>query len=176
MSLAMLVGDRHSGKTTACRRLVEAAEERGLIVAGIVSAAMVRDGKVVGYEVIHIATNESAVLATLDGPGAQRVGRFHFRKEGLGLGRHALSGFDELDDSLVIVDEVGPLELSGGGWAELLPALAERAGLTLLTVRRTLASEVARTWGVSPEAIFDLADGPNAIVAAILRRVTVRGP
>jgi nucleoside-triphosphatase THEP1 len=168
MSVALLTGDRQSGKTSVCRRLAEAAGARGLSVAGIVAPAIVREGRCVGYEVVDLATGRSAVLATIEGPGVEQVGPFHFTAEGLAVGRAALEHAAALPDALVIVDEVGPLELSGGGWAKQLPSVASRLGVTLLTVRRELASEVAEIWHVRADSTFDLANGSDATLSAIL--------
>lgn len=146
MSLALLVGDRQSGKTTTCRRLFEQARARGTTVAGILAPAVHQAGRCVGYEVVDLATGGSTRLATVDGPGVEQVGRFHFLAEGLALGRAALEQALELPPRLLIVDEVGPLELAGGGWSEQLDRLADRPGFTLLVVRRELATQVAQRW------------------------------
>jgi nucleoside-triphosphatase THEP1 len=107
-------------------------------------------------------------------PAAQ-VGRFCFLPEGLGLGRRALEHAASSPTRLIIVDEVGPLELSGGGWSQQLDALVGglersdtgaalpdlgagrgidpehrgRHSLLLLTVRRALVAEAAARWGGS---------------------------
>lgn len=172
MSLLLLIGDRQSGKTTACRRLVELARARGLSVGGIICPAVHEGRRRVGYDVIDLSTGGSTRLATTKGPGVERVGRFHFAPEGLALGNTALSRAGASRDALVIIDEVGPLELAGGGWSRQLPSLADRPGITLMTARRALASELAKVWNVAADAIFELADDSEAVVGAILRRAT----
>lgn len=179
MSLALLLGDRHQGKTTTCRQLVERLRARGLSVAGIIAPAVFESGRCVGYAVVDLATGRSARLATLHGPGVNQVGCYHFLAEGLALGRTALQQAAERphhqcgtgESSVVIVDEVGPLELAGGGWSEQLDRLAPRKELTLLTVRRSLATQVAERWAASPGALYDLADGAIGVIDAILKSV-----
>jgi nucleoside-triphosphatase THEP1 len=171
MSLALLIGDRHSGKTSACRRLVESAGARGLTVGGILATALYESGDCIGYEVIDLATGQSTRLATTAGAGVEQAGRFHFLAEGLVLGRAALERTIEAAPQLVIVDEVGQLELEGGGWSRQVDQLAaERSGLTLLVVRRQLAARVAQRWSLPPGPCYDLAQGPGAVIEAVIRR------
>jgi nucleoside-triphosphatase THEP1 len=171
MSLALLVADRQSGKTSTCQHVADAARARGLTVGGILSPAVHEEGRCVGYRVVDLSTGESALLATLEGPGVEQVGRFHFTEDGLALGRAALAGAAEKSDQLVIVDEVGPLELAGGGWAEAMDQLAVRSGFTLATVRTSLVEQVAERWNVSHQLVYDLAAGSSAVVDSLMNLV-----
>lgn len=168
MSLFLLVGDRHGGKTSTCRTLAAAARARGLTVGGVLAPAVHEGDQCVGYDVVDLATGATTRLADHRGPGVEHVGRFHFLADGLRLGRAALTQAVADAPHLVIVDEVGPLELAGGGWAEALDALAARPGGTVFTVRRDLAAEVAARWGVPPARRLDLRDGVDTASARIL--------
>jgi len=163
VSLILLTGDRHHGKTTACRRLADAARERGYTIGGVVAPAVFQDDQCAGYDVIDLARRRTAPLARIDAVGAERAGCFQFLAEGLALGKAALDFAVSSRPRLVVVDEVGPLELSGGGWSAALTPLASRPEMTLFTVRRRLTPEIARRWTTPPEMILDLADGPDAV-------------
>jgi nucleoside-triphosphatase THEP1 len=130
----------------------------------------------VGYDVVDLATGRTTLLATTDGLGVEQVGQFSFLAEGLALGRAALETAAETPHGLVIVDEVGPLELTGGGWSKQLDRLAGRPGCTLLAVRRDLAAEVARRWNVPAWGIYKLAKGSDTVIDAVIKLVeTDRG-
>ena len=75
---------------------------------------------------------------------------------------------------VVIVDEVGPLEVRGDGWSRQLDRLAERRGFTLFAVRRSLAAEVAGRWGAS--ARVDLAQDGSAAVDSLMALIASDGP
>lgn len=78
---------------------------------------------------------------TLPGPPGIPVGRFFFDPEVLAWGAEVLARRVPCD--LLVVDEVGPLELGGGGWAVGLDVL--RSGdfrLGLAVVRPELLAEV----------------------------------
>ena len=175
MSVALLVGGRHQGKTTTCRQLADGLRRRGLGLAGVVTPAVWIANRCVGYLAVDLAGQQVARLATLEGPGAERIGQYHFLSEGLELGRDALRRAAESDFDLAIVDEVGPLELAGGGWSQVLDRLVARPGLTLLTVRRSLAAAVAQRWGAAQTPDYDLADGPDRVIAAVCARLGATG-
>ena len=176
MSFILLVGDRHSGKTSTCQRLAELLHARGLPPAGVVAPAVHRAGRCVGYNVVDLATGRTTLLATTDGLGVEQVGQFGFLAEGLALGRAVLETAAETPHGLVIVDEVGPLELTGGGWAKQLDRLIHRPGLALFTIRRGFAAAAARRWKVPAWGIYKLAKGSDKVIAAVIKLVeTDRG-
>lgn len=156
MSLVLLSGPRHSGKTGACRALAAQARSRGWSVGGVLAPAVFQAGRCVGYDAVDLATGQSAPLARLAVGGDERVGRFGFLAAGLALGRVALAKAAAADPGLVVVDEVGPLELAGGGWAAHLEKLTRRAGLTVFTVRVALRKVVAERWQVPPERCLEV--------------------
>ncbi|MBU0639131.1 MAG: DUF2478 domain-containing protein [Planctomycetes bacterium] len=171
MSLALLLGERYEGKTTSCQRLAEQARAHGRTVAGIVAPAVYEDGQRLGYDVLDLSTGATARLATVLGPGCEKIGRFHLLDAGLALGRSTLLRVAQAAPDLVIVDEVGRLELRGGGWAPDLDALVAGPRLTLFAVRRTLAAQVAGRWYVAARDWYDLADGVDAVINTILGRL-----
>lgn len=174
MTLVLLIGDHGQGKTRACRRIAESAAAAGVVVGGIVQPAIYYGETCLGYDVVDLASGRSAPLARTDDKGVTQVGRFHFLAEGLAFGQAALDRAVESPPQFAVVDEVGPLELSGGGWRRQVDRLANRAGLTLLSVRRSLADQAASRWGSivvglaadQPPIRLDLAQGEDAIVGA----------
>jgi len=163
-----MVGDRQSGKTAACLRIAELGRARGLTVAGIAAPAVYAAGTLEGYDALDLARGRRAPLARTVGPGVESVGGFFFLAEGLRLGREVLAHAATLPDALVIVDEVGPLELAGGGWAGHLEPLARRHAVSVFTVRRGLLRQLAERWQVPPAAVHDVACGVDTVAGAVL--------
>jgi nucleoside-triphosphatase THEP1 len=155
----ILAGDTGSGKTTFATRLVERLRARGLRVAGILAPGLLEAGRRTGFDILDVATGERRPLArehqVLPAPHA-RWSRFAFDAAGLALGRAALSPGAQRAD-VVVVDEVGPFELSGGGWADALDTLNGFGGATILVVRRSIVEEVAARWGSAAALVYDVA-------------------
>jgi len=155
----LLVGDPGEGKTTRAAELADGLRKQGCVVGGILAPGLWRDGRRDGFDVVDLIDGRRQALCRrgeLEGPAC---GPFHFLADGLRLGREALR-LDRLRQAgadVVIVDEVGPLELSGEGWARPLDALvAEWAGPMVWIVRRELASQVSARWLDGRALVCDL--------------------
>ena len=147
MRLILLAAERGAGKTTACLRLLELARGAGLTVGGIVAPARYSAaGEKVGIDVADAASGERRALAVVEhDPSRATVGQYrldpHAESWALGV---LLAALDcPLD--LVIVDEIGPLELlQGRGYAPLLARLASaRCHWVIILVRASLAEMLA---------------------------------
>jgi nucleoside-triphosphatase len=77
---------------------------------------------------------------------------------------------DARGSDVVVIDEVGPFELSGGGWAQPLDALAHGyTGALLLVVRESVVDAVSAKWGSADTAVFDVADADLDAMASRLQ-------
>jgi nucleoside-triphosphatase THEP1 len=163
--VVLLAGDPGQGKTNLAAEVARRLRERGLIVGGVLAPGLWRDGERWGFDVVDLLDGRSEPLCRRDAPReAVAAGPFHFLAEGLRFGREALSleRLSRAGADLVIVDEVGPLELSAEGWAEPLEALVERwPGPMLWVVRRGLVNQVAARWLKAPPVIIEV-DGAEA--------------
>ncbi len=134
---------------------------QGLGVAGVASPRVLRDGKTVGYWVRDLATGEERALCALAPPGIP-FRRFFFSPEGLAFANAAL-GRAAREADVVVVDEVGPLELSGGGFAPGLRAALGSGRFLVLTVRPSLVDEVRRWVGLPTAPVVALPPPPAGL-------------
>jgi nucleoside-triphosphatase THEP1 len=170
-SVFILAGHTGSGKTTLAGEVVEGLRARGLRVGGILAPGLLEDGRRTGFDIANLTTGESARLAREHGAEARlhpQWSRFAFSPDGLALGQRAL-GPDARTADIILVDEVGPFELAGGGWAPSLDRLVgEHAGPLLLVVRASIVDAVRRRWGSGGTVVWDAAATPaDEIVATI---------
>jgi nucleoside-triphosphatase THEP1 len=161
-SSVIVTGATGSGKTTLVTAVVERLRERGTRVAGILAPGHLADGRRTGFDIVNLATGERRPLAREEdrvaGPHP-RWSRFAFSAEGLALGHQAL-GDDARGADVIVIDEVGPFELSGGGWADALDALAATGGgRLLLVVRESVVDAVKARWGSADSVVYDVASG-----------------
>lgn len=141
MGLLILTGARGAGKTTVCYRTAALARAAGYTCAGVITLSY-PDGM---REVLDVSTGETRTLTTTPDTGpVVCVGRFCFDARVLSWANEVLAG--ALPCHLLIVDEVGPLELElGQGWTQALATLREAAQtstLSLLVVRPELIEKV----------------------------------
>jgi nucleoside-triphosphatase len=170
----IVTGATGSGKTTLTTAVIERLRGRGARVAGILAPGHLADGRRTGFDIVNLATGEREILAREEehvvGPHP-RWSRFAFSPAGLALGRNAL-GEDARGADVVVVDEVGPFELSGGGWADALDALAKTfEGAMLLVVRESVVDPVKARWGSAESVVYDVSStGPDEIAGALYPR------
>ena len=125
----LLEGRPGAGKTTAVARVVELVRADGGSVTGFLARELRERGERVGFE-----------LETLDG---QRGMLAHVRVRGPHVGRYgvALDDLERLaipamhaDADVVVVDELGKMELASPAFRDAVSALFERSVAVVATV------------------------------------------
>ncbi|MGC8794166.1 MAG: nucleoside-triphosphatase, partial [Bryobacteraceae bacterium] len=177
----LLTGQKGEGKTTLCAQVAELMRARGRRVAGVLSPGFWDDGARAGYRVLDLLTGRSQSLAGRAAqPGHVRQGSYWFDPSALQFGRRALAEGAAAGPDLVIVDEVGPLELGGGGWAPELDLLHAYPPCPMLwVVRPGLIEDVKRRWPLLEGAAVIRAAGatPGQLVELLLAEpVSSSGP
>ena len=150
----MVAGPSGSGKTTTCGRVVSASPQRGLSVSGLVTWVERTDGGVERW-VQDLRSSQRRLLARE--AETQRMGspRWRFSSEGLLWGDQILAAACPTD--VLVIDEVGPLELlHGSGWRRgVLLALAGPFRLAVVAVRPPLVSHLLELVGpLASEAVL----------------------
>lgn len=144
--LWLLTGARQAGKTTLCSRLADLAREKGWDVAGLLSLAVFKDEAKTGIVVQALRGGETRLLAAAEpAPGLTLAqGRWRFDQTAIDWGNKMLE--DSLPCDLLIVDEIGPLELvSAQGWTAALPVLRSKDYRVGIVVVRPELIEAACT-------------------------------
>jgi nucleoside-triphosphatase THEP1 len=128
-STVILTGERGVGKTTVCREAITLARAKEYACGGIITLTQ-PDGEL---DVLDVSSGETRRL-TLP-PGAKPAivqGRFRFAPDTMGWGNMALTRSTPCQ--LLMVDELGPLELEQGrGWTKAF-AVLQRGDFTLALV------------------------------------------
>jgi nucleoside-triphosphatase THEP1 len=147
LKLVLWTGPKHSGKTSAARRLIDRAAAEGISTAGVLAPAIYECDCLLGFDVVDVATGARLPLARRAEQPDKGVGRFAFLAEGLRFGKAALDRALASRAHLVVVDEFGPLELQGKGWRHAVDQLLSTCGDTLLlVVREELIGDVKRLY------------------------------
>ncbi len=163
--ILVLTGRRGSGKTTACLELIEDARRHGLDCAGLVSPARIENGRRTGSDVVDVRTGERGPFAfAVEDEGGVR--RHRFDDDVATWARARLDA--ACPCRLLVVDELGPLELELGlGWPNALDILrAADFGIAVVVVRPWLVGAfLALLGGVMPGQ----SDGPVVVMPEELR-------
>ena len=143
-SVVLLIAPPGLGKTTACLRAVELAQARKLKVAGVLSWPVYQGQVKTAIALRDISTGQACILARANHAGeGPRVGVWTFDPASVAWGQQVLASLPQCD--LLVIDEIGPLELEmGQGLTNALDALRSADyRLGLVTLRPALAGAVA---------------------------------
>lgn len=151
--ILILTGPLHGGKTTLLRAAADGWLRNGTDVDGYLSPALWKGGRVLGYNIQEIRTGETRPFIRREGrAGWERIGAFFFIPEGLGLARRLIRRGRKA--GICVVDEIGPLELEGGGVRRALEAgLRGSPADWLLVVREPLVADFRVLLGGDPRVI-----------------------
>lgn len=141
----LLSGPIGSGKTSAVLSLSAELLGMGVALDGVASPRILKNGKTVGYWVRRLPSGEERLLCALEPPGLP-LGRFFFRPEALEFANTVLVRAAK-EAEVVAIDEVGPLELAGGGFFPGLQACLSSNAFLILTVRPHLVPSVQGWFG-----------------------------
>jgi nucleoside-triphosphatase len=131
-------GWRSSGKSPFCQRIIQRCRTAGFEIAGILSPARIENGLKNGFFVTNLSSGETRLLASKV-PGEllsdTSFGPWKFDQHVFNWGNQNLRTIKTCD--LLVIDELGPLELKQGkGWLAALESLQNAEyKLALVVVR-----------------------------------------
>lgn len=139
--LYLLTAPRGAGKTTFCRALADQSRAAGWDVAGLLSPAVFEGGIKTSIDAQNLRTGETRPMARLSTHNLQpgtftlQLGQWLFDPSVLDWGNRILETCLPCD--LLIVDEIGPLELNRSeGWVSAIEILHQpRYRLGVVVVR-----------------------------------------
>ena len=164
----LVVGEPGSGKTSWCKGYIDWWRKRGSTVGGILSPETGKHGRRTAFNAIDLLTGEEIPFAQLSRhrsfKGGERVGDYTINRDAILFACGAIERAVQNKCDLVVIDEVGPLELRGKG---LMPAvelaLASPVNV-LIVVRSSLKGALQRHF---PQYVFvvvpDLTQSPSNV-------------
>ena len=169
-SILILTGPRGSGKTSACRALVEQVRARGGRASGVLCPARFAGGAKTGIDVLDLGSGRRRRLAVRRRDQGGVTGAWSFDRQAFRWANEALRATPHEGD-LLVIDELGPLELvHEEGFTAAAGVIAGGShALTVIVVRPELIGTAGERWPsaqvATPETLFRLAalaPGPRA--------------
>jgi len=150
MKIYILKGAVGSGKTTYLVNYCKGKKAIGGILSPVIN------GK---RHFLNIRSNEIKLMESFEvETETLNIGRYKFSAKAFEWANKILIDCTNKNYETIIIDEIGPLELQGKGFAETLKFLLshhETKSDLLLVVRENLANDVLDYFGIKKENVFD---------------------
>jgi nucleoside-triphosphatase THEP1 len=160
------------GKTTVCEKVIKIAQSQGYSCGGIITYKTQNEDIIIE----DVQTGEIKALASISnvyqGP---RTAKYFFNPEGIDFGIQAIDRGTASD--ILLVDELGPLELSGDGFAKVIEQVATgKVKNCIMVIRKKLLSaflpQLGATTSVFEATINNRNQLPEEIGLVLTREVT----
>lgn len=173
----LITGAVNQGKSTRLLSIYRSLQ-RG---DGFYNHKIYHQGNFVGQEIVHLVTGESRLLSFRNGfiphgksfiPDGSclfpddwdeecRYDAFRFSREGLNFGREIIRNALERQLEPIFIDEIGPLELAGKGFYEILKTFIAASTDIYLVVRINCLPEVIDKFSITRYQVISLLSPPQ---------------
>lgn len=157
--IVILTGNRGAGKSTVCVKVRELLHKRGIPVRGIISTGLFNTlGVKTGFEAEDADTRERWSLGVKgDADTGPRYGPFAFSGKGLDRAVKVLCAGLKSGEGVVMVDEIGPLEMeTHEGFYPALKLLPVTTASLLLVVRPALVLAVEKIFPGEKTVLYEV--------------------
>ncbi|HKK41891.1 MAG TPA: nucleoside-triphosphatase [Bacteroidales bacterium] len=145
-SVLIITGDIRQGKTTFLGKVIEILRQENIKFSGFLSSGIDRNGERMGFELFDLKNSVSTELCTrIPSREWLHYGSFYFNPEGLKRGYEILDPANLGDTDIVVIDEIGPLELNNKGWNRPVEVICNNMKIfQIWVVRRAVIKQVMR--------------------------------
>ncbi len=156
----VLTGTVGQGKTTYVQKIIEEFKNNNITVGGIYQPRIFENNETIGYDVVSIMSKEREVFLRLTGrDDYDRIGKYFIYPGGLQKGIDALKISENAGNKIVVIDEVGKLELENSGWANSVNSLIDSSNYhLLLVIRDNYVADILRKWNLKQACVYKISD------------------
>jgi len=171
----VVTGAIGEGKTAWLATLAGLLKGKGVSVGGILALRIIKDGITTGYDVSDISSGVRTPFLRNTGSETMGVERFTVNDAGYRAGYIALDPDISREKDVVIVDEVGPLELRGRGWSKRISELLdETKPILIIAVRKNLKEAVIEKFRINDVRIIEVGSGDAVRLATEIAAITAK--
>ncbi len=169
--IIVITGEREEGKTSILKQITKELCLEGFTIRGILSEGLHKEGRRIGFSVMNIKNKQRYPLCSVyNEKGFLKYGKFYFNPDTFEAGNNILSSAPVDQPDIIVIDEVGPLEMNNKGWAPAINKLCADTSIPQIwTVRKKLAKKVFRRWNVKKTWIFDISEKNKEEIKAFIK-------
>ncbi len=156
MHIFVLTGPVQGGKTTLVSEKTSLLREKGVKVMGFLCPGSFSEDLRSAFSLVDLETGRRVPMGDVkEQKGWVKFRRFYFNPEAFVQGELWIKSCLKRDPDLLVIDEVGPMELEGKGWSTTLDTLAQNSSITQLwIVRQQILPDVIQRWIIPEDHVF----------------------
>ncbi len=153
----VITGDVSEGKTSFIIELIQRLKENGYDTGGIYTKKNIENGETSGYDLISVSSGKRKDFLSLGRKeDSEGIGRYRINEESLKWARNIILNEKNEFSKIIIIDEVGKLEINGGGWRNNIETLLTyKEKILIMTVRRDYLNEVIKSFGIKNYSVYE---------------------
>lgn len=154
----IITGRQNHGKTNKILSIYEKLKKGD----GFITRKLFRYHCFIGYEIVRLQTRESIPFAYKreytphDWDEIYKYGSFTFSKKALRFAEKIITESINKGVSPVFIDEIGPLELDGKGFSNILREVLDKGENVYLTVRHDCVDKVTQKFSLKKHEVIRL--------------------
>jgi nucleoside-triphosphatase THEP1 len=154
----LIVGERGEGKTTFVQNLVKVFVEKKIDFIGFYALGQGEMDLRTGYELVLLPEKKTMQLSTRIAECGTPQKSFEFNADAIHEGENKL--LNATQGQVIIVDEIGRMELEGEVWANAFSTVIERGkNPVIVTVRKVNVEGVVQKWSIKNAIVVNINDG-----------------
>ncbi|MDD2635176.1 MAG: nucleoside-triphosphatase [Bacteroidales bacterium] len=168
-NIIIITGEKNQGKTTFIKKTINVLKKHKVNYGGVFSEKQLVNNNCIGYDIVDIKSKiKTPFLQQGDMLNSEKNMKWTIVKQGLEFGVQSLKKSVENND-VIIIDEIGLLELQNKGWSDILNETKNQHGKTyILSVRRMFVEDLLNKYNWIDYNIIDITDTtPETILTLI---------
>jgi len=153
----IITGEKHQGKTTFALQLTEKLKNAGKKVGGFVATGSFDHEQRSAFDILSLESGISKPLCSIHFEHGEQIGPFRFNNHAQDFGFKLLLPKNVARHDFIVIDEIGPMEMKGKGWAYPINNLMELSQTPMIwVVRKNLLRKVIAQWDLINTKVFDI--------------------
>lgn len=155
----IITGNQGSGKTTFLQEMIFGLANNNLQTGGILAVGFWKNYERDYFELVDLKSKNGILFCQREPKeGWEKLRHFYINPSGQKFGEAALDPAYLKDSDIVVIDEIGPFELKGKGWAQSIHSILEKlSGMFMVwVVRKSLLDEVSSHFNIQPLKVYDV--------------------
>lgn len=172
----IITGNIGQGKTTFTGNLIKKLQKQDKKVSGFLSVGIHENNERIGFDLKDILTgNEMVISRKVPAEGWIRYGHYFFDPETFQKESGLIWEQSGHNTDLIVIDEVGPLEMNDSGWNDLIELFCKEKPVPMIwVVRKNLAGKAARKWNVGAVSIFNIEEDKEEDLLMLISTLTAK--